>query len=86
MSLSFFIFLMSVKPAMDIVLGQQWMGVTNFQINQASLEYTLQVNSPNLTGKNSKLETPHARDQMLSPPRKVPISTTTLDQHNCVWI
>ena len=41
----------------NVVLGRQWIGMTNCQINWTTREYLLKVNSTDLTGTSSEVET-----------------------------
>ena len=55
------------QASVNVVLGRQWIGATNCQINWTSRKYSLHVNSVNLTGLSSELETPPNQAPKSSP-------------------
>ena len=46
------------QTATDLVLGRQWMGQTNFQVNWATRTYTALIDLIELLGQSLELEDP----------------------------
>ena len=75
------------QASVNVVLGRQWIGATNCQINWTSRKYSLQVNSVNLTGLSSELETPPKLAPKSPPSNEASTSKTMQDRTEPVyWI
>ena len=71
------------QTATDLVLGRQWIGQTNFQINWATRKYTALIDSIELVGQSSELEDPPQPKQSQEDNSGSPIK---LAQPSFAWI
>ena len=75
------------QASVNVVLGRQWIGATNCQIDWTSRKYSLQVNSVSLTGLSSELKTP-PKQAPKSPPSNEASPSNTMPHHHepVYWI
>ena len=75
------------QASMSVVLGRQWIGTMNCQIDWTSRKYSLQVNFVNLTGLSLELETPPKKTLKSSPSNEASTSNTMQNHKESVyWI
>lgn len=74
------------QAAMDVVLGRQWMGQTNCQLNWATQQYTIMLNLFTLTRKSTEVEAPLASSSLMFLPTNPSTSSTSLHCCTHIWI